>query len=179
MTAPRTMSDSARGLLSRDGFLRLLYHLGTGREPDGQERIAVYVVDVDNVEKMNAILGDTTGHQLLDLVIGRIHDLIPAESLVTRIRATTLGILAFGDPDEAVAEALCGALHEAIRRPMTVCGVEIHLCASIGVSLANGGVTPLQAMVFAERAVERVRVNGGDATFFHRDHILTNMEVAA
>lgn len=172
-------TESLRAMMSRDAFLRVLYHFGFGYWTVDPDRFAVFIIDVDNVDKMNSVLGDGTGDQFLDVVAGRIRAILPGESLVSRTRPTALSVVAFNESSESSAEELCTRLHEAIRGPMTLRGSEVHLSASIGVAFADREARPLVAMQCAERAVERVKANGGDATFFHRNDQLQNMEIAA
>ncbi len=170
---------SLRGFLSRDAFLRVLYHFGFGHRRGDPERFAVFVIDVDGPERLNALLSDGSSDQLVDLIAGRLGDILPPQSLVSRTRPAAVCVVGFETSSDDDASDFCTRLHETIRRPMTVCGREVHLSVSVGVAFAGRHAPPLEALQCAERAVERVKVNGGDATFFHKIDHTSHMEIAA
>jgi diguanylate cyclase (GGDEF)-like protein len=174
-------SDCLRGLLDRDAFIRMLSVLGSATASENPERFAGIIVEIDQPSRANQRLGDATGDTLMRLVMGRTQAALPLECLAARIRPNAIALLLFSPVTDESIDALCAALHEAIRTPMTGAGSQIYLSASIGVAFTATKCPPIAAMQHAERALERVLSNGGDATFVHRNHPLEvlNMEIAA
>ena len=67
-----------------------------------------------------------------------------------------------GDED---VETLSARMHDRVREAVEVGNTEIHVTISIGIAYTGIHARPLEALQQAEQAVQRVKANGGDATF--------------
>ena len=174
-------SDCLRGLLDRDAFIRMLSVFGPATSPVDADRMTALIFEIDKAEHANARLGDPTGDTLIRLVLGRTQAVLPTEALAARIRGNAIALLLFNSASDESVEALCAALHEAIRTPLTGGGAQLYLSASVGVAFTAPQRPPVAALQNAESALARVKSNGGDATFVHRSHPLEvlAMEIAA
>jgi GGDEF domain-containing protein len=170
-------SEALTGLLGRDAFLRLLLHVRSPRTDCG-DGFAVLVVDLDGVERLAARLGPDRYETLLAQLSWRLRSALPPDNLATLLRPHAFGLIAFSEASEAAADALAARLHQAIRAPFQVDRLDVFVSASIGVAFSSMRTLPLLAMQHAERAVERVKANGGDATFFYQEHLPLAMELA-
>lgn len=147
-------------------FLRMLTVFGSGAKPS--DRCAAIVIDIDRAEEINARLGDPTGDALLRMILGRCDSALPLQALAGRLRANAIALLMFSDITDEEVDAVCTAVHDALRNPVTVYGQPLSLAASVGVGFTGPRCTAMTALQHADLAVQRVRSNGGDATFIHR-----------
>lgn len=162
-------NDSLRGLLDRDTFLRIVSRL-RGGIVEKCRHFATIVIDIDCVDRVSERIGADCSDFLTRLVTDRLRELLPSQAIAGRLRPEALAVMSLQDIDRAVAEALCARLHHALRGKIDLGGHEVFLSASIGVAFTGPRTEPLKALQHAERAVERVKANGGDATFFYRQH---------
>jgi diguanylate cyclase (GGDEF)-like protein len=174
-------SDCLRGLLDRDAFIRMLSVFGSATATVDADRMTAIIIEIDRAEHANARLDDATGDTLIRLMLGRTQPVLPLEALAARMRPNAIALLLFNSASDDVIDALCASIHEAIRAPLTSGGERLYLSASIGIAFTAPQRPPVVAMQNAERALERVKSNGGDATFVHRPHPLEvlSMEIAA
>lgn len=167
-------SDCLRGLLDRDSFIRLLSALG-----QHGDTAAALIVEIDQPSRVNYRLGDGTGDALMRLVLGRTREVLPIECLAARVRENAIALVLFTPATQDAVDKLCDDLHTAIRTPITGTGSQIYVSASIGVAFTAPRSSVVATMQHAERALERVLSNGGDATFVYRPSQPINVEIAA
>ena len=159
-------SDCLRGLMDTGSFLRILSVFGSGAQPT--DRCAAIVIDIDQAEALNARLGDSTGDALIRLVIGRCDAAFPLQALAARLRSNAIALFLFSQISDEEVDTVCTAVHDALRTPLTGRGEQISLGASIGAAFTGIRISSIAALQYAELAVQRVKSNGGDATFVHR-----------
>jgi len=150
--------------LPPERFIGLLSHLAQVRAVVG-DHFAIMVVEIDQLDRISRQHGPATTRECADTLDVRLRETIPVDSLVARLRDNAVALLAFGADTEAGAVKLAGRLHRAVRHPIVTRSGDLSVTASIGVAFTNDGVHPMEALRAAERAVERVRQNGGDATW--------------
>ena len=160
-------SDCLRGLMDSSAFLRMLTVFGSGAKPT--DRCAAIIIDIDRAEDVNARLGDSSGDALIRLVLGRCEAALPLQALAARLRTNAIALLLFSDVTDEEVDVVCTAVHDALRSPMTVVGETMSLGASIGAAFTGPRISSIAALQYAELAVQRVKSNGGDATFVHHD----------
>ena len=156
-------SDCLRGLMDAASFLRILSVFGSGAAPT--DRCAAIVIDVDQAEALNARLHDSSGDSLMRLLIGRANAALPLQAIAGRIRPHAIALLMFSNISDEEAETVCTAVHDAVRSPLTGGGEQVTLSVSIGVAFTGPRTSAITALQYAEQGVQRVKANGGDATF--------------
>jgi len=159
-------SDCLRGLMDNASFLRILSVFGAGAAPT--DRCAAIVIDIDRAESINAQLGDPTGDELMRMVLKRCDAALPLQALAGRLRPNAIGLLMFSQISDEEVDTVCTAVHDALRATTAGHGEEISLGASIGAAFTNMRCPAIRALQHAEHAAQRVRANGGDATFMAR-----------
>lgn len=147
-------------------FLRMLSVFGSGARPT--DRCAAIIIDIDRAEDMNSRLDDASGDSLMRLVLGRCDAALPMQALAGRLRKNAIALLMFSDISEEDVDVVCTAVHDALRAPMTVFGEPVSLGASVGAAFTGPSCSAIAALQYADLAVQRVKSNGGDATFVHR-----------
>lgn len=152
-------AEALRGLLDRTSFLRLLARFTT------TEAYAVFVIEIDDLPYICARRGETYGQELVCKVAQRLNDTLPDNGLAALIRSNAVAVLAFDEMGDEDVEALSARMHDRLREAVEVGNTEIHVTISVGVAYTGLHARPLEALQQAELAVERVKANGGDATF--------------
>jgi len=132
------------------------------------ERYAVLVMELDQLDLVRARFGAKTADACAATITHRFQEAMPAEALGTRLREDAYGMLAFACANEAAALALSDRLHDYMRTPIATISGEMVVSVSVGIAFTRHGVRAIDALRAAERAVIRVRQNGGDATFIGR-----------
>jgi GGDEF domain-containing protein len=161
--APRPLPE----LLSRERFVRIASHAGFATEIVA-DRYAVMVVEVDQMDYVRARHGAATADYCATVVTRRFQETLPSDALGTQLREDAYGMLAFGADTEAGVLALAERVHQYMRTPVATPAGEMVLSVSVGIAFTRSGVKAVDALRAAERAVLRVRQNGGDATFIGR-----------
>jgi len=167
MIIPSTPAARLPELLSRERFIRIAAHAGFVADVVG-ERYAVLVLEVDQLDLVRARHGARVAEACEGAVSQRLRETIPSDAIASRLREDGYGMLAFGATTESLALDLASALHERMRAPIHTHGRELLLSVSVGLAFTRRGVRAIDALRAAERAVIRVRQNGGDATFISR-----------
>jgi diguanylate cyclase (GGDEF)-like protein len=100
---------------------------------DGQ-RFAVLVVDLDRFKLINDSLGHRAGDVVLDEISRRLGSVVRDIDTVARTGGDEFIVVV--SPSGAAEDALTIAqrAREALRSPLRVCGVELHVTCSIGVA---------------------------------------------
>ena len=157
--------ETAPELIPPHRFMALLTHNSMVRQVVG-ERFAIFVLEVNLNDPPT--LSEFVGKHCDEVIARRLLSAAPSDALVTRLRPGAYAILAFGVATEARALALSATLHHRIRARIEVGTEVLWLNASVGIAITGTALRPQQAMRAAENAAQRVRLNGGDATFFAR-----------
>lgn len=94
------------------------------------------------------------------------------DCVVARLGAARIVVLLEGPVDEQVALSVTGRLHEALRAPFDVGKHEFFITTSIGIGMGEWHNDPATVLAHSERALERVKANGGDATAVEGPHVV-------
>ncbi len=128
-----------------------------------REMLAVLFLDLDRFKIINDTLGHTIGDTLLVALSRRLRTKVRAEDTVARMGGDEFIFILRGlkQADDAVKPAQ--KILDAIRPPFHVGGHELHVTASIGVSLYPAdGPGPDQLLKCADMALYRAKERGRD-----------------
>jgi len=134
--------------------------------------LAVAYLDLDHFKDVNDSFGHETGDELLKAVAERLRDCIPVDeghtkNLISRFGGDEFAILQTGIRCPEESAALAARIVEALRAPFSVNGHEIFIGTSIGITLAQGGVTSSQILKHADMALYHAKADGrGTFRFF-------------
>ena len=171
-------NDSLRGLLDSATFYRMLSVFGNGAAPT--DRCAAVIVDIDHADLLNSRLGDDSGDTLMRHVLDRCEGALPLQALAARIRSNAFALLLFSHITDEEVDTVCSAIQDALRATYDRERDPLVLSASVGAAFTSPTVSAVAALQFAELAVQRVKSNGGDATFTRRSSAsLPALEVIA
>jgi len=100
----------------------------------GGSRLACIFLDLDNFKVVNDSLGHAAGDQLLVELADRLRAAVRPGDLVARFGGDEF-VVVCTDVTEDGAVALAERIGEALRRPVTLGGVELRPAASVGVTV--------------------------------------------
>ncbi len=135
------------------------------------ELLALLHLDLDRFKGVNEAFGEAIGDKLLRAVAQRLAARLRETDRIGRLRSDEFVILQseLSRPEDAAE--LCRRLSEAFAEPFRADGEEVHLSASIGVTLYPAdGRTPETLLRNADLAMYRAKASGRDAyRFFARE----------
>jgi diguanylate cyclase (GGDEF)-like protein/PAS domain S-box-containing protein len=143
-------------LLLRD---RLTQELG--RTHRRKEQVAVMFLDLDHFKLVNDSLGHAMGDRLLQELAGRLSACVRDDDTVARMGGDefTLVFGAIARPEDAARMA--EKILEAVGRPFSLDGHELHVTCSLGIALFPGdGVDPDALLKSADAAMYRAKEQG-------------------
>ena len=153
-----------RGMLSAE-IERMLGRLPAG----GEQRVWVFLLDLDGFKWVNESWGHDTGDQLVIEVAARLRAAVPAADMVARVGGDEFLIAHTGD--KAGALRLVEEIRGCFARPVALHDTELVIGASIGIAHADGvgdpTVTAEALMRDADTAMYRSKAEGpGRSTVF-------------
>lgn len=150
-------SDPLTGLANRTSFHRRLELAVEQVERSGSGSLAVLYVGLDDFKLVNDSFGHKAGDELLRESAVRLRHHTRAADLIGRQGDEFLVLL--GDVDTEGAELVARNLIDALQSPFSVVGSDVHLSASIGISLlpldARSGEELLQHADIAMQSAKR------------------------
>jgi len=158
--------DTLTGLANRQLFEdRLAHAVATaGRH---QRSLAVLFIDLDRFKPVNDSLGHKAGDMLLREVAQRLDGIVRDSDTVARLGGDEFAIVLEG-ADEPEADQVAAKVLNALNDPFELDGHELHVGASIGISLFPEDGESLEALVqHADIAMYRSKTAGrGTYQFF-------------
>ncbi|MCU0766416.1 MAG: EAL domain-containing protein [Gammaproteobacteria bacterium] len=142
-----------------------------GEAAKARRRFAVLFVDLDRFKHINDAFGHAFGDRLLEQVARRIEQAVGEAAVVSR----------FGGDEFLVVTPLIGSAPEArpyakavlatLERPFLVDGQELHIAASVGISLfPEDGRSPDELIRRADAAMYAAKREGHEALHFYVPH---------
>jgi EAL domain-containing protein (putative c-di-GMP-specific phosphodiesterase class I)/GGDEF domain-containing protein len=136
---------------------------------------ALLLLDLDRFQILRCSLGVAAAETLLNAFIARIQWLLPATSCMVRFQEGEFAILVeatdpgaeLGSEFPEAITALAQQIHQCLRTPFTVSGLEIFLTVSIGITTsALSQLQPTTLLSDVELAVCQAKVLGGNSSVF-------------
>ncbi|HZX31752.1 MAG TPA: PAS domain S-box protein, partial [Rhodocyclaceae bacterium] len=133
--------------------------------------LAVMVMDIDRFKLINDSVGHAAGDRLLLEVANRLTACVPATDSVCRLGGDEFAVIVTDIQTPADAAARAGEVQQALRRTLHIEGHEIHLSASIGISLFPDDAETLESMLGNADAAMYSAIDAGGNTyrFFHQE----------
>jgi diguanylate cyclase (GGDEF)-like protein/PAS domain S-box-containing protein len=123
--------------------------------------VAVMYVDLDRFKVVNDTLGHTIGDRLLQVVSRRLRDVLRADDTIARLGGDEFAVIV---PEVVRAEdagSVGRKLIGALREPIVVEGHELHVTASVGISLFPSDGTDVETLLkHADAALYRSKDTG-------------------
>ena len=158
--------DTLTGLANRQLFEDRLAHAVATASRD-QRSVAVLFIDLDRFKPVNDSLGHKAGDLLLREVAERLRGIVRESDTVARLGGDEFAIVLEG-ADEPHADQVAAKLLQAMNDPFELDDHELHVGASIGISLFPEDGQSLEALVqHADIAMYRSKTAGrGTYQFF-------------
>jgi diguanylate cyclase (GGDEF)-like protein/PAS domain S-box-containing protein len=162
----RRSHDPLTGLPGEEAIReRLAEELVRGRRHG--RMVALHLIDLDRFKGVSDAFGEAFGDELLTAVAGRLADRLRETDYLGRVRSDEFAIVQTGLTRIDDAAELCRRVGESFSEPFVVCGQEVHLSASTGVTLFPGdGRTAETLFKNAELALLRAKKAGRDTYRF-------------
>ena len=155
-------TDKLTGLLNRGSFLDLLRDEIHRQSQYGQP-VAVMYLDVDRFKQINDNLGHDAGDTVLVKVAERLRANVRNSDFVARFGGDEFVILLVAPRGKSDVEAIADKLVLAVREAIPVNGMDLVVCASIGVAYAERPVPSAEMILkLADAALYAAKQAGRD-----------------
>jgi diguanylate cyclase (GGDEF)-like protein len=125
------------------------------------ERTVLMFIDLDNFKSVNDTLGHDIGDELLRLVSRRLAETLRFGDVISRIGGDEFAIILENVRQVSVASMLAEKCLAKLADPIRIHGHDIHIGASIGISVYPDDATDMQALLkYADTAMYYAK-NGG------------------
>lgn len=160
--------DTLTGLANRAVVSQRLRELLRKRRRVDAPTGAVVLLDLDHFKDINDTLGHDAGDALLREVARRLSASVRKSDVVARLGGDEFALVLPGLSDPADAHAVVAAIHESLRREVTISGRQLRPSASIGVTLfPRDGETAADLFKNADIALYQAKARGrGTWCFF-------------
>ena len=161
--------DVLTGLLNRAALLEDL----SQRLERPQQKLIVYLLDLDGFKCVNDTLGHAAGDALLKQLSSRLKSITSKGDLVARLGGDEFAIVQVSSGDECEqATRLSGAVLEIVCAPFLIESQEVSVGVSVGISLApTHGHTASELLHKADLALYRVKSEGRNGFQFFQDEM--------
>jgi diguanylate cyclase (GGDEF)-like protein len=160
MIAQLTLHDPLTGLPNRS-LLEDRLQLGLKASRQGQRRLAVVSLDIDNFKSLNDALGHKTGDRLLMALGRRLQKAAGGDETVARWGGDEFSLVWPNISSTSDLAARVDALQQHLRRDYGVLGEHVTLTTSLGVALyPDDGQTAEELLMAADRAKGVAKAQG-------------------
>ena len=143
----------------------------------GSPAFAVLYFDLDHFKDVNDTLGHPLGDALLRSVAERVKGALRDHDVVARFGGDEFAVLQHNVADATAAGILAAKICHTVAAPYLIAGNEIHISASIGISLYASDVTRPEAMMIqADLALYRAKEDGRNCFRFHSEDLDREIE---
>jgi diguanylate cyclase (GGDEF)-like protein/PAS domain S-box-containing protein len=138
-----------------------------------QQKLIVYLLDLDGFKCVNDTLGHAAGDAVLKQLSSRLSSAVAKGDLIARLGGDEFAIVQVSSHDEREqAIRLSVALLEIVGRPFAVGAQDVSLGVSIGIAIApTDGVTASELLYRADLALYRVKSEGRNGLQFFQDEM--------
>ncbi len=179
-TRHQATHDALSGLYNRQYFIEHLQRRMNSLNESGEHGYLL-LVDLDHFKTVNDTLGHDVGDRLLQSVAERLLGSAPDRCIVARLGGDEFIVTGgrFAQRDACEAEALETARRTlvALKTPYTVGAHQLHISASIGVSLLGPGDSNATRFIKeADIAMYEAKARGRDGAFVFDEEIARRVE---
>jgi diguanylate cyclase (GGDEF)-like protein/PAS domain S-box-containing protein len=123
-----------------------------------ETNVAVMYVDLDRFKVVNDTLGHTIGDQLLQIVSRRLRDVLRADDTIARLGGDEFAVILPEIKRIEDAGSVARKLISSMRAPISVGGHELHVTASVGISMFPGDGSDVVTLIkHADAALYRAK----------------------
>lgn len=163
--------DTLTGLANRylfDESLKVL--VANNRKRNG--KVALLLVDLDNLKHVNDNFGHDVGDVLLQRVVQRINSCLRGNELFARLGGDEFAIALSNLECEHEASRVAQRIVRVLEKPFSVNGRSFTSSASIGIAInPDNGTTPESLLKHADIAMYRAKKMGKRQAYFFTDEM--------
>ncbi|GGJ33486.1 diguanylate cyclase domain-containing protein [Deinococcus roseus] len=131
-----------------------------------QSRIAVLFIDLDGFKQVNDSLGHHVGDLLLQAVSERWKERIRESDTLARMSGDEFAIVLNDVLDVQSVERVAGEFLELVRKPFLLEGHEVHITASVGISIYPDDAADQHALlIHADHTMYQIKSNQKNDVF--------------
>ena len=143
-------------------------NLALSRERIDQERLALLFIDLDRFKNINDTLGHEAGDRLLQIVAKRLSGCIRRTDTLARQGGDEFVVLIEKFADHKDVATTAKKILEEVGKTFLLFGKELHISASIGISISPDHGSDLEALLkHADIAMYRAKEEGKDNYQFY------------
>lgn len=133
-----------------------------------KDPFSILLLDLDRFKDVNDTLGHAAGDALLREVAARLKAFLRETDVLARLGGDEFAIIQAGEGDQRqAASMLADRITDIITKPFNINGAEIHIAASIGISLAPDHATDTDSLLkMADMALYSAKSAGRNAYRF-------------
>ncbi|MES2900604.1 MAG: EAL domain-containing protein [Pseudomonadota bacterium] len=136
---------------------------------DGERQIALLLLNLDRLQRINDSLGHETGDAMLQEMAARAGALTQANDVLSHLGGDEFVLLLTNCPDSDHIIAAARHLIEEIARPVQLNGHDLILTGSIGISVyPRDGATPSDLLKAADVALSHMKETGRNGFRFFK-----------
>ena len=148
--------DSLTGLLNRPAFLDRLDHALARGGREGKN-MSLLLIDLDRFKDVNDNFGHQAGDQILQVMAGRMQELLRGSDSAARLGGDEFLIL-LEDDDLDGAKTVAARLQKRIEEPVILAQGCVTLSASIGIAVYPQNASQVDALIqSADQAMYRAK----------------------
>lgn len=138
------------------------------RAQRNEDMIALLMVDIDNLKLINETLGHHNGDKIIQSVASRLSNTIRDTDTLSRSGGDEFSMIIENINHLADVGVMAAKFSQAIEHKMTIQDQEIHVKASIGISIYPQDGTNIGSLLsHADAALYRAKDKGGNAYEFY------------
>ncbi len=163
--------DTLTGLANREQLQEVLHQRLEAARDTGQH-MALLFVDLDRFKTINDSLGHQVGDELLKTCAQRLRDAVRGTDVVGRLGGDEFVVVLAGVDAEAAVDRIASKLLSRIAAPMLIQDRELHITASLGISLyPRDGETASELMRHADAAMYHAKGKGRNTHSFFSEEL--------
>lgn len=167
--------DTMTGLANRANFTERLNQKFAAAQQSGSP-FAVLCLDLDHFKDVNDTLGHPHGDLLLEATAKRLKSVVRETDLIGRLGGDEFAILVKNGTDRDGLSILAQRINKTLAEPFAINGNQVHVSASIGVSIfASAMTSPDEMMIQADLALYETKQAGRNSFRFHSSDLDTQV----
>lgn len=171
-THHQALHDSLTGLPNR-AFLNLRLNDVMQKARTGEANGAVLFIDLDDLKTVNDTFGHSCGDGVIKAAANQIVDTVGPEAFVARVGGDEFIVILYGEDRLKNIAQIANRLVSASHREYTVSGRNIHMSASIGVTLyPDDGSDAEDILKNADSAMYAAKASGRNCWRFFEPEML-------
>jgi diguanylate cyclase (GGDEF)-like protein len=164
--------DALTGLPNRIALRQRIGEAIQQAQASGDGELALLFIDLDDFKRINDTLGHDVGDEILAAVATRFGEVMGDRGLVARFGGDEFVLLLAGADARRRAGDIAEALLDALRKPLSIVGQQLHVSASIGItSFPEDGADAARLIKNGDIAMYLAKVQGRNCARYFTNYL--------